>query len=552
MAKIDFEALGATKVPGGHLPEGGVKKSPSIDFEALGATKVPGFAGQGDQPQQAPSEGFSMDHRGTGPTPGEGMDWGTVIRQGIKNIPQSGSQFAKDLLTPLLHPVQTVKAVGTLALGAAEKLIPGEQSHEQAVSQLTKVFKDRYGSVENLKTTIAKDPIGAISDVALLFTGVGGIAKGVGVGAAKVGASTVGKVLSQAGKGVAGVGRGLDPLSVIPKAAGKVLGAATPKGGVLSPRSLMGSTLNFPKKISLPKRKQLILRTLDKEIRPTVKGLNQIETSLGELKSKVNTAIDAATASGEKIPLKDILKEAKLLTKEMRLTSEPVKNKRTINRIVNQIDTANREHAAIKSSKAFKNLPIDTRKGMSKAQKKDFFRSRKVELLPTEAQKLKLSIQGEIGGLYEAARTPISRGTKKIIARSVKESLEHIIPEIKGLNKKSSDYIKLRDVITDAIKNRPRTKLSLPIKAGAGGIVAGLPGVTAGIILGILDTPGVRSRLAIIGHRLQKEGKFLSKNSIIRQSMELGGPVTPSTTRAAGVIQRELEGDSGKLTEKKG
>src|SRR4030095_903240 len=77
---------------------------------------------------------------------------------------------------------------------------PGEE--EKMVDALGEFFKDRYGGIENVKRTLATDPVGFASDLSIFLTGGGSVAaKAPGVA-------------GQAAKIVGTVGRTIDPLSV--------------------------------------------------------------------------------------------------------------------------------------------------------------------------------------------------------------------------------------------------------------------------------------------------------------------------------------------------
>lgn len=113
--------------------------------------------------------------RSTNPFSKDNFTWGQVAREAISNIPSSAMQMASDISSALAHPIQTAKGIGNIGIGAAQKLIPGEQGKEQYANQVGEFFKHRYGGVENLKRTIAKDPVGVVSDLSTILTG-GGIA----------------------------------------------------------------------------------------------------------------------------------------------------------------------------------------------------------------------------------------------------------------------------------------------------------------------------------------------------------------------------------------
>ena len=52
------------------------------------------------------------------------MSWTDVGSKAIQNIPSSAAQAGKDLVQPFMHPIDTAQAVGNLALGGIQKLIP--------------------------------------------------------------------------------------------------------------------------------------------------------------------------------------------------------------------------------------------------------------------------------------------------------------------------------------------------------------------------------------------------------------------------------------------
>src|SRR3989337_2625603 len=133
--------------------------------------------------------------------------WGQVGTSAISNIPESAINYGKNIYQAVRHPVETGKAVGGLALGTIEQAIPGEQESEVYFDAMGKMLKDRYGSIANLKTTIANDPVGFISDLSTVFTGGGAVIGGAG---------SLGKVgtLTKAGGTISKVGRAIDPINM--------------------------------------------------------------------------------------------------------------------------------------------------------------------------------------------------------------------------------------------------------------------------------------------------------------------------------------------------
>lgn len=126
----------------------------------------------------------------------------------ISNIPSSGVEFLKSIITPITHPVATAKGVGYTGLGFLEKLVPGEQESEKYADAMIEFMKDRYGGLENIKKTAMEDPVGMLADVSTLLTGFGGAAR-----ATLSASSKAGKVMQTVGK----VGKAVEPLSMATK-----------------------------------------------------------------------------------------------------------------------------------------------------------------------------------------------------------------------------------------------------------------------------------------------------------------------------------------------
>jgi hypothetical protein len=109
--------------------------------------------------------------------------WREVGQEAITNVLPSGQKVAAGLYQAVTSPVETLSGLGEVLTGAYARFIPQEwmarpdkaQEFIQKANAFGGVYKDRYGSVESLKNTIATDPVGFLADVSTL-TGVGGMA----------------------------------------------------------------------------------------------------------------------------------------------------------------------------------------------------------------------------------------------------------------------------------------------------------------------------------------------------------------------------------------
>jgi flagellar biosynthesis chaperone FliJ len=164
----------------------------------------------------------------------------SFISKTVSNIPSSGYDFLKNLITPFISPVQTAKGLAYSGLGLAEKLVPGEQEHEKYIDEIIKFFADRYGGLENIKNTISKDPVGFAADLSSVLSGAGMGLKATGI------AGQAGQVLSKAGKVTEPLnlaGKMVSPLaSPVKRGVQELLGATTGVGGESIRRAMKGTS----------------------------------------------------------------------------------------------------------------------------------------------------------------------------------------------------------------------------------------------------------------------------------------------------------------------
>ncbi len=153
---------------------------------------------------EGPPEGWSVE---TMPAPAtaepQTMSMGEVGMQAVRNLPSSAAQFAQDVVTPIFRPVETIGNLGDLIIGSVQKMIPGVQSREGYADAVGQFFADRYGGMENIKRTMANDPVGFMADVSTVLTG-GGAAAARAPG-----------MVGQAGRAVQRAGAVVDPLQAV-------------------------------------------------------------------------------------------------------------------------------------------------------------------------------------------------------------------------------------------------------------------------------------------------------------------------------------------------
>jgi hypothetical protein len=147
--------------------------------------------------------------------PQQSMPWSEVATTAVSNIPKSAAEFGGNIAHAVTHPIETIKTVADVGYGGLSKAagavgVPMEPKakaeREASFDAVADFFGDRYGSVDDLKRTIAQDPVGFAADASTVITGGAAVpARAPGV-AGKV-AQTVGAV-----------GRAVDPITAAAKA----------------------------------------------------------------------------------------------------------------------------------------------------------------------------------------------------------------------------------------------------------------------------------------------------------------------------------------------
>jgi hypothetical protein len=152
-----------------------------------------------------------------------------TLGQFAENLVASGANAIGGIATAAAHPLQTTGAALKVGTGMAQKLIPGTQDNEKYADAVINMVKERYGSLEKFSDTLYNDPFGTASDLSVLFSGVGGVAKALGVvsKAAKLGRT--GNILSKVGDVGLTAGAVTDPTNIAVTGLSKAIGV----GGTL-------------------------------------------------------------------------------------------------------------------------------------------------------------------------------------------------------------------------------------------------------------------------------------------------------------------------------
>jgi len=148
----------------------------------------------------------------------------SVPGKALSNLPNSALEFGKAMVQPILHPIDTLKGINDVLMGGtgSKELGPVTPDQTDKFNALRQMLSDRYGGYENIKNTVATDPVGALADASTILTGGGGLAARAPGMVGKVG--NVVKTAGAVTEPLSIAGRALPPLG---KLAGVVGGGTT-------------------------------------------------------------------------------------------------------------------------------------------------------------------------------------------------------------------------------------------------------------------------------------------------------------------------------------
>ena len=165
----------------------------------------------------------------TAPETKETTPWSSVGAQAFTNIPSSALKYGKDIYEAVTSPIETTKGLGEITRAAINAITPDviakwiydpkeAAKAGQVGSAVADFYRQRYGTVENFKQSLAQDPVGVMGDVSAVLNIAGGGAK-MATMVPQIGEQ--GKVAALA-KRLSSASRMTDPLLVTGKVAGTV------------------------------------------------------------------------------------------------------------------------------------------------------------------------------------------------------------------------------------------------------------------------------------------------------------------------------------------
>lgn len=393
----------------------------------------------------------------------------------IKNIPGSAANFVKDISNVVMHPIDSGKAIGGLAVGFGQTFIPGEQAQEKYPRAFLENIGERYGSFDRFKKSAYDDPVGVALDIATLATGAGGVAKGV--------ASNTGK-LAKVGKTLTAVGETIDPLNAIKKATTATV-KLIPKA---IPEKIYERVAKMPTALPMKDRINAIKTALKEGIEPTPKGVQKLWDNVNSLERDIASTISKG---------KDKYVRTENVIKSIDSVKDYFKEYPVAGKYLKQIDEI---EAGFKQERGPR-IPVE------------------------DAQKIKKKTYEVFQKAYNEIGT-VEKETSKAIAKGINTELKTMFPEIKSLLGKQSDLLGLNKAIKNAVgRIGKRDLIQLgAIGTGAGfGAASGSPavGITAALLRNIISAPKVQAKLAIALRKGKNKSVFDAKVKGSKQRLAL-------------------------------
>lgn len=149
----------------------------------------------------------------------------------LGNIPSSGLGLLEGGYEMVRHPVETAKALGSVALGGVQKAATAagadparnaEHDHMPTFDAFLAQMKERYGGMDAIGNTLYEDPAGAALDLSGLLSG---------------GSTVLATRMPQTAKFLASAARAIDPVSAVGSVA-----RATGRGAANAGSSILGMT----------------------------------------------------------------------------------------------------------------------------------------------------------------------------------------------------------------------------------------------------------------------------------------------------------------------
>jgi len=419
----------------------------------------------------------------------------------VSNIPSSAAQFGKDIIQPLMHPIDTAKGLGNLIEGGIDKgahaianklpdsflmnFAPGNETgvyrnpnwgKEQQADAVGQFYSDRYGSTDNFKKTAMNDPVGLLSDASAVLTGGGALT------------SKLPGIAGKAGGMVQKAGMAVEPINAVKNTAKYGIGKVASNS---LPSTMYGKAAKFPVNAtsSINDVKDNINTALKHNVMPTYEGFGKLEMLIGDKQNQIKTIIEAADLAGVEVPKGVVFSELKELRKSV---------------------------GGFKMYGAKNLAKIDD---VAKALDEHLKKTGKNTISASELQEFKVDLNNEINWKNNTQSADlITNKIEKAFAKAARGKLEQINPDIGKLNKSQGEMLQLKEQLMKSaarIERHNPTGLNTTVNAGMGAMVADIPGAMAAYGISLANAPKPLATAGISLHNIKNAGRgILTDNSL--------------------------------------
>lgn len=380
-------------------------------------------------------------------------------------IGQSGAEYLGNTAQAILHPIQTAQGIGNMALGAAQKFVPGTQPQEVYADAVGEFVKNRYKNFDAFRETWKRDPVGVAADAATILTGGGAL-----VG--KVGTASKLSTMARVGQGVGRAGQVLDPLTVTLQAA-KLPGRALSRGMQATGASAINQLIKpsnrqfaFGKNPGMAVAKEGIVASSLEDLAAKV---GQRRQSIGQ---QIGQAMDIPQVSSQTVNVADSLSPINESIQTLR--KNPRTNASAIQRLENLRDDL---------------LGVVVNPDGTETLTRDL-----TKMKPRQVFELKQMVGDLTKWTENISDDAVANASLKKVYSNLRGSIERVVPGVKSLNERYANLLEAeRAAKNQAYASMRRTPFGLPE------MILGGPGVVSGrfdaAIMGVLLAQGARAAL---------------------------------------------------------
>lgn len=384
----------------------------------------------------------------------------------IKNAPRSAVELGKAMVQPVLHPIETYRGIEGLVKGVYSKATGGDKADQQTLDAMINMYAENYGTAAKFKEYLKTNPAMVFADTSAFLKTIGTVGKISSAGRTKAAYEAVGKAADY-----------IAPSNLVKQ-------AVTPSAKLVKdsvPEELYKSGAKFKtgKRFTVKDRDRAVTTALNNGILTKESTVFKVWDKINENTAQVDAIIDTLAQEGTTIPRNKLYRG--LVELKQKVHPQAVDRKRAINVLIRKLRKSVKE-----------DIPV------------------------SEVQELKRNIHAELENHYirTAPKPAIINDFNESVARAAMLELEELYPQLKTINKETSDYLHLVKALEQSAKrvgNKNLISFDTILKGMLGHQVGDSFGMVVGLALGLLDKDLVKQRIAVVLRKAKTKGLEASK-----------------------------------------